>query len=127
MSIEEILQEVQSSYTRLKEAEAHARYGYEHYLDDLKVSYAQQLQDIENSFHQANEQEKAGYEHQLEDARTAFDQGSQQTQAQLTEMTSAFRWVVSSWGDSAWDAYEPVTDTYAPSCVRVGQLELEDA
>src|SRR6266849_4595038 len=99
MSIEELLQEVQSSYTRLKQAEARARHSYEHYLDDLKATYAQQLQDIENSFLQARRQVQVGYQQELTENSIAFDQTTQQTQAQLAEMTASFRWTVLPWDD----------------------------
>lgn len=46
MSTEALLQEIQSHSLRLQQAEADARYWYEHYLDELQARYQQQLQEI---------------------------------------------------------------------------------
>lgn len=125
MSIEEILQEVQHSYLRIKQAEARARYGYEHYLDDLKAIYTQQLQEIENSFRQTSQQVHANYQQQIATTYNDFEQARQHTHAQLASMADTFHWAVSPWDDPAWDTYEPISNASAPSNVRIGRLDLE--
>ena len=52
MTTEALMQEIQSHYLCLKEAEARARYAYEHYLYDLKETYAQRLREIETAIQQ---------------------------------------------------------------------------
>ena len=46
MTSEKLVQEIQSHYQRIKQASALARYYYEHYLDELKAEYQQQLDNI---------------------------------------------------------------------------------
>ncbi len=124
-STEEIIQEIQTTYLHLKQAEAQARYAYEHYLDDLKARYTQRLQEIEAAFQQAQGQVQAAYQQQMQEARMAYDQTGQRMQADSA--TSAFRWVMAGWDDPDWAEYTPAAGAPIPSCVRVGQLHLEGA
>ena len=88
MTIEEILQEAQQLYLRIKEAETRMRYGYEHYLDDLQTRYTRQLQDIEEVFSRERQQTQTDYERQIVSAHGNFDQASQDAQTQLAKMNT---------------------------------------
>lgn len=123
---EEILEEIQSHYHRLKQAEAQARYWYEHYLDDLQARYQQQLQEIEATFQTKRDRAQSEYQQALAEAGAALAQAGQETQAQVDGMRSAFRWAISPWDDVVWESYAPLSDALIPSAVRVGRLVLPD-
>lgn len=117
MSTEALLQEIQSHYLRLQQAEADARYWYAHYLDELQARYRQQLQEIGAAFWGQGDQAPAEGQEAPASSKTA---------AAATEMHPALRWVISPWDDEAWARYRPAPDALIPSAVRVGRLVLPD-
>lgn len=126
MSTEQIQQEIQTTYTRLKQAAADARYWYEHYLDDIKARYQQRLQEIERAYQAKQDQVQAQLQEALTTAEAASAEVQRQAQTQLAQMRSAFRWVVSPWEDPLWQDYAPQLDAPIPSAVRMGRLAIPE-
>lgn len=118
---------IQSFYQQIRQAEADARYGYEHYLDDLKARYQQRLVEIDQQFAQRREQSQQEHQQALAQADQALQHSEQQAQNQMNELRSAFRWAVLPWNDPTWDGYEPAGNGPIPSAVRFGRLDAPDA
>jgi hypothetical protein len=69
VSTEQLLQEIQACFLRLKQAKARARHGYEHFFDELTNTHTRRLQEIEAAYQSAEEEARAVHQQQLANGR----------------------------------------------------------